>query len=407
MATIASLLADRVTLQVRSVDRLFLQGYVPKLMSEGLICRFLIDRGYTIPSPALLGRIGRGYVQAIERYAARHAVPVVRLAKGVSKEEVARPFLRAAEREGRVGVVMIGVAQERASAFRGWRTWGTDAHPHFAYRRQQVYVNHYYFYLRDPEWGPAFIKCCPYAPYPIWLWLNGHEWAKRQAEAAGIAYVALDNGFRSCAQDARARRDLRPPGRRGRRALPAPLGGGAASPFTLAERERGYRHRLAFRQLELSDTRVFDRPQAGREWFEQMIRDQLTLGRPDRVAIVFGRGQPQDPGRFLTQVVTRGVEPAIQVHYKLQGQAVPQGGPRPSDRDHGQRHPRLRDRAPLSSENWTRCWPSATTSTSGCWTLNRGVPAARPRPTALEAVRAARAATPADPAPPCASASRA
>ena len=35
MATISSLLADHVTLQVRSVDRLFLKGYVPNLMTEG------------------------------------------------------------------------------------------------------------------------------------------------------------------------------------------------------------------------------------------------------------------------------------------------------------------------------------------------------------------------------------
>ena len=37
-----------------------------------------------------------------------------------------------------------------------------------------------------------------YAPFPIWLWLNGHEWAKRQLDKARIGYEALDNGFRSC-----------------------------------------------------------------------------------------------------------------------------------------------------------------------------------------------------------------
>ena len=60
MATIRSLLRDRVTLQVRSVDRVFLQGYVPRLMSEGLLVRFLLDRGFRLPSPSLLGRITRG-----------------------------------------------------------------------------------------------------------------------------------------------------------------------------------------------------------------------------------------------------------------------------------------------------------------------------------------------------------
>jgi len=62
-----------------------------------------------------------------------------------------------------------------------------------------VFVNHFYFYLWDSEWGGAFWKTNACAPFPIWLWLNGHEWAKRQLARAGISYEALDNGFRSCA----------------------------------------------------------------------------------------------------------------------------------------------------------------------------------------------------------------
>ena len=48
MATISSLLADHVTLRVRSVDRLFLQGYVPGLQTQGQVIRFLLDRGFPI-----------------------------------------------------------------------------------------------------------------------------------------------------------------------------------------------------------------------------------------------------------------------------------------------------------------------------------------------------------------------
>ena len=68
MATISSLLADHVRLQVRSVDRLFLQGYVPRLMTEGQVIRFLLDRGFPIPSPAVLGKIGRDYVNQVNEY---------------------------------------------------------------------------------------------------------------------------------------------------------------------------------------------------------------------------------------------------------------------------------------------------------------------------------------------------
>jgi hypothetical protein len=116
VATIASLLRDHVTLQVRSVDRLFMQAYVPKLMTSFQVVRFLLDRGYRSPSPTLLGKIGRAYVAAIDRFAERHGIPVLRFGKGESKEQIARRYFRAAEREGRFGVVLIGVAQERRRA---------------------------------------------------------------------------------------------------------------------------------------------------------------------------------------------------------------------------------------------------------------------------------------------------
>jgi hypothetical protein len=317
VATIASLLREHVTLQVRSVDRLFLHAYVPRLVTAGQVVRFLLDRGFSIPSPTLLAKIGRAYVEAIGRFAEEHEIPVVRFAKGESKEDVARRYVRAAERERRFGVVMIGVAQEKAMAWRGWRSGGRDAHPHFEFGRQAVYVNHYYWYVRDREWGPAFIKTCSYAPYHTWIYVNGHEWAKRQAEKVGLAFEALDNGFRSSADaaalaDICARlspRDVERFFRRWEARLP--------SPFTPQDRRRGYRYALSFRQLELSDTRVFDRPQAGRQWFEHTLRDQLSLGRADQVALVFGRKVTRrTPGRFHTKVITRGVEPALQVHYK-------------------------------------------------------------------------------------------
>ena len=317
MATIRSLLRDRVTLRVRSVDRIFLQAYVPRLMSEGLLIRFLLDRGAVIPSPALLGQIGSRYVEAVEHFAEHNAIPIVRFRRGESKEEVVRPYLEAAARERRFGCVLVGVAQERASVWRGWRRGGPDGHPHFEFGRQSALPNHYYFYVYDREWGPAFWKCCCYAPYPVWLCLNGHEWAKRQAEQAGIGFEPLDNGFRATT-DAEAlaaicarlsARDVWAFFRRWERLLP--------SPFTDADRGRGYRYQLALRQLELSDTRVFDRPQAGRDWFEQTILDQLTLGRPDHVAVVFNRKViATTPGRFSTRVFNRGDQVGLQVHYK-------------------------------------------------------------------------------------------
>jgi len=281
--------------------------------------RFLLDRvapKNTIPSPAILGHIGRAYVHAIDMFALYNGLPIVKFNKGERKEDVAARHFRRAERENRYGVLLIGVAQEKASVWRGWRHGGSDDHPHFEFERQAAHINHYYWYIRDREWGPSFIKTNAYAPFPVWVYLNGNEYAKQQAIRAGLAFEPLDNGFRSCADPAAldaicqrlSARDVQAYFERWMRVLP--------SPFTQAERA-AYPYRLSVRQMELSDTRVFDRPAAGRAWFERSLVDQLTLGRPDRVMLTFGKKLTRaTPGRFETLVISRGVQPRIEARYK-------------------------------------------------------------------------------------------
>jgi hypothetical protein len=321
VADYATLLRDHVTLKVRSIDRIFLQAYVPKLQTVGQVCTFLRwQRGFRIPSSAAFGKIGEQYVKEIQSFAESRRIPLVHFEKGESKEERVRPFLQQAARAGGDGqVVLIGVAQEKASAWRSWKAKGQEkaAHPHMEWGRQMTHVNHFYFYLWDPEWGPAFWKTNAYGPFPIWLWLNGHEWAKRQMEKAGIAYEALDNGFLSCADPAFLQKRC------------DQLGAGAVrdffwrwywrlpSPFTKEDLDAGYVYELAFRQFEVSDTVIFDRPQAGRAWFEGVIRDHLDIGRPDQVCLIFQRRiTRQTPGRFRTRVITKGVEPILTCYYR-------------------------------------------------------------------------------------------
>jgi hypothetical protein len=321
MADYATLLRDHVTLTCRSVDRIFLQAYVPKLQSVGLVCRFLRwQRRFFIPSGAAFGKIGDGYVAAIHRFAKKNGIPVVHFAKGENKEEMVRPLIDAAAREGGDGkVVLIGIAQEKASVWRSWVAKGQEKarHPHMEWGRQMAFVNHFYFYLWDPDWGGAFWKTNAYAPWPIWIWLNGHEWAKRQLEKVGVGYEALDNGFRSC-DDPRALQrtcDRLGPGAvksffwRWVHLLP--------SPFTRSDLRAGYTYELAFRQFEISDTRVFDRPQAGRAFFEGLIRDHLDVGRPQSVALIFDRRiTRKTPGTFRTKIITKGVDPEVCCYYR-------------------------------------------------------------------------------------------
>lgn len=333
MGTVASLLAHHVTLRVRSVDRIGVAGYIPNLMHEGGLVAFLLHRASlvgtrNIPSPALLGHNHDRLLADLDRFVAQCELPVVRFRRGDSKEGIARPYQLAAASEDRSGVVLVGKAQERMDIWRGWVDKDSPlsfrSHPHFSFSRQSALPDHWYFYLWDRDWGPALIKLSVYAPYSLWVVVNGHEWAKRQLAAAQVGFAELDNGLWKVDNPAAAQKICARLGSGHVRALIDRWLPSLPSPLTAADGRAGYHWAFSIRQLEVADTAVFDRPAAGRAWFEAAIRDHLDLGRPDRVKVVFDRrlllrGKNQTPGSFSTQVITPGTRARIEIRYKTSG----------------------------------------------------------------------------------------
>src|SRR5215467_6763016 len=118
MSNYGLLLHDHVTLRCRSIDRIFLQAYVPRLQIVGEVCTFLRwQRKFPIPSSAAFGRTGDEYVKVLYRFAEAYGIPVVHFKKGQNTAEMARAYLEAAAKEGKERVVMIGIAQEKASVW--------------------------------------------------------------------------------------------------------------------------------------------------------------------------------------------------------------------------------------------------------------------------------------------------
>ncbi|MFL6249068.1 MAG: hypothetical protein ACJ75N_00810, partial [Actinomycetes bacterium] len=264
--------------------------------------------------PAVFGRITAAFKAELRAWCQAQDIPWLEFKKGERKDDVVEPYRRCFI--NRTGVVLVGVAQERARGWRGIKRV-EGGRIHFDYRRTSVYVAHYYIYFVDEEWGPGFLKICGYAPYTLKLCLNGHEWAKRQLTRAGIAFTALDNGFERCADPAALQAicdrlgadDVQACLDRWLRALPLPL--------TRADAAAGFGYALSIPQLEASRTEAFDRAERGRELFEEVIRDHLDLGRPDRVQLLFDRKViATTPGRFSTRVVAHGVLPSLHVEYK-------------------------------------------------------------------------------------------
>jgi len=267
--------------------------------------------GKPVPSPVVLGQVSERFREAVKTQAEREDVPVYQFKHKERKDDIANNFRR--QRQVRDGIVFIGVAQEKAQAFNGKKVNGQ-----FQFDRgKTVYVNHYYFYIDDAEFGPLFIKVCSYAQWSTKLCLNAHEWAKRQLEQKKIAYEALDNGFLTCAEPSKLQQICDSLGpeeidrvfRKWLKRIPLPL--------RPQDREAGYDWDLSIWQMEVSLTQIFDRPLRGRGFFEEIIRDNLDLGRPDRVQLIFDRVvTKKTPGEFRTRVIQDGVHPSLHINYK-------------------------------------------------------------------------------------------
>lgn len=315
MPNVKELLDNHVTLQVDCLDRIYLNAYIPTLQIPGDLIRFLVHhRKQKIPSPSLLNQMTLKFTQSIKDYAQEHNIPIIHFERGVRKDDVAAKMR--VKHPVKDGVVFIGIAQEKTNAFKGKKK-NQKGYVGFDYSRQPVFVNHYYFYLYDDDFGEAFIKISTYAPFAMKVYINGHEWAKRQLQKRGIAFESLDNGFLSCAQPERlqeicdelSQQHIENFFYKWLSLLPYPL--------TSEDMNAGYYHRLSIWQLEMSHTQVFDRPIRGREFFEEVIRDNLDQGRPDRIQLLFERRvTKRTPGKFKTRVIQNGVSPSLHIEYK-------------------------------------------------------------------------------------------
>lgn len=303
--TVNDVLDGQKLLEIDCLDRVYLTMSVPNLVVGGQVVSFLNQHeGMPVPSPALLERRGQTFRRAVMSFAEANGIPVIsftgkkeKTRPGVladspwpeRKIDQVMPLMRTAAATGRSQVVAIGMAQEYQRVFTGSKSATDTGAVWFSYQRVDRRVTCYYFYLWDTDFGPAFIKICAYFPYPGKIWFNGHEWAKRQATKAGISFRELSNGFAASDHPT------------GLQDICDRLGPGTITvfaerwwarlplPFTPADRAAGYWWDISMRQIEVAKTIVFTAPRHARAFFEALAADNLDIGRPDNMEIIFNR----------------------------------------------------------------------------------------------------------------------
>lgn len=324
--TVSDVVAEHAVFEIECIDRMYLNVYVPQLQHPAGIVGYVHRQlGLPIASTAPLGKITDAFSAAMRRFAVDQGVAWVDFVKGQRKDDVMHEHLARFEAAGRSeGVLFIGRAQEKTTLFRTEKRRNAEGRSYPWIVKATGLVNHFYVYAVDADFGPFFLKFCSYFPYNAKLCLNGNEWAKRQAAQAGIGFTALDNAFAAFDDPDDAERVQAICSRLGPDQIDALLRKWLARvphPFSTADRAAGYRYDISILQAEFSLTQMLDAPVAGRIFFEQVIRDNLDLGRPDQVCLVFNRrlvrrGRHATPGRFRTRVITQGVTPSLHVDYK-------------------------------------------------------------------------------------------
>src|SRR5260370_11808530 len=181
--TVADVLSDHVMFEVESIDRLYLNVWQPRLAYGGGVAGFFTGhRGYAYASTALMDPMSKAFVADIHHFIAARGVDLVHFAKGQRKDEVTQRLL--ADFTGTEGVLYAGRAQEKSNVWGTQRRYHADGRSYAWLVRATAFINFFYFYCVDADFGPFFIKFSTYFPFPATLCINGNEWAKRQAARA-------------------------------------------------------------------------------------------------------------------------------------------------------------------------------------------------------------------------------
>ena len=318
--TVADVLSDHVIFEVECIDRMYLNLWQPRLAYGGGVAGFFTGhRGHAYASTALMDPMSKAFVADIHHFIAARGVELVHFARGQRKDEVTQRML--ADFTASEGVLYVGRAQEKSNVWRTQRRYHADGSSYAWLVRASAFINFFYFYCVDTDFGPFFIKFSTYFPFTAKLCINGNEWAKRQAAKAGIAFEPLDNGFAACGDVPALQEICDSLGPAHIEALLRKWLAILPSPFTADDEVAGYCYELSVLQAEFSLTQMLDAPLSGRIFFEQVLRDNLDIGRPDQISLVFarriqrGRKRPT-PGKFRTRVITDGVTPSLHVDYK-------------------------------------------------------------------------------------------
>jgi hypothetical protein len=305
---------ENISFQYSCFDRILLNAIIQPLQQPAVIVGFL-DRYRQVPSVTrqYFRRVSEEYHQWLQERAHARRVKIVEPPKGVRREEWVEPFYRRLRGESGMAVILKSRENARVAVSYPTKTGGNRIELY------QRFVWQYYFYLHDRQFGRMFIRICPYFPFNARVCLNGHEWLAQQLKREGISFRKQTNAFVACADPARLQQ-LSDSFSTHHVVLCAQRWLAQLVPFftDYERRHGGCGHRLYVSQVEYCTNLTFKRRAALDRIAERLLDLNRSIGRPDKLSMVFGRRiTKRYRGALKTQIADYHLgNPVIRSEYK-------------------------------------------------------------------------------------------
>jgi len=302
---------NNIKFHYRCFDRLLLNGCIQSFLDGARAQGFFwVYRKIYPVSRNVLREVANQYHNWAERSAQEWGVEIVDDPKG-RRDDFVNPYFGKAQPDQ---VVVIIKSREPAGIMTAIGA-GEKWHLETKYR----WVKQYNFYIQDAEWGPMFVRVCPYFPFSTRICLNQHHWLARKMKQAGIRFTQTGNAFRRCSDpaalqdmaDSLTANDFIRCGHKWLKRL-IPFFSGPE------RREHGCWHQLFFSQVEYCDNLIFRRRAALDQLGDRLLDANRNLGRPDKLTVIFGRRiTKQYSGKLQTEIEDLHLgNPVMRSYYK-------------------------------------------------------------------------------------------
>jgi hypothetical protein len=302
---------DNIAFGYRCFDRLLLNGLIqPFQQPERVIGFFNTYRKIYPVSRDVLRDIAGQFQNWVGNRSQKWGVPILEAPQS-RRDKFLDPYFRKAK-PNQVVAILKGREPARIMI-----AIGNEKDDRWHLQIAQRWVVQYNFYLNDARWGRMFVRMCPYLPFSARVCLNQHYWLAIRMREEGIDFQQCTNAFLKCANPSRLQelanslttRDILNCGQKWLAAF--------TLFFTEGERKQaGCQHRLFFAQVELCDNLIFRRRAALDHLGERLLDANPTIGRPNKITVIFGRKiTKQYRGKLQTVIEDMDPPPVIRSHY--------------------------------------------------------------------------------------------